>query len=263
MKKYDIITSNNNPLVKRLSKLEDSKYRKSEGLFLCEGRKLSDEALRLGRVKYLVVSDNEKEANSDIITLAESENVEVIILSESPFGKISTEKAPQGIIAVCETNHITDGDGTPVRGFVCDGVRDPGNLGTIFRTAAAMGFNTVYVSDCADIYNSKTVRASMGGIFRLKIIEIGDIIEKIGELRKNGKRVFATALAHDSKVFGSFSLSESDIFVVGNEGHGLSEEIIRACSDSVYIEMSADTESLNVSAASAVIMWEMSKVFGK
>ena len=257
----EIITSCANPLVKILAKLGDAKYRREEGLFLCEGKKLAEEALQRADVKYLLVSDSQKDSYSDLCDLADSVGAKVDYLAEAPFAKISTEKAPQGIIAVCA---IPDSDKSLADSkhiFMCDGVRDPGNLGTIFRTAGALGFDTVVISDCADVYNPKTVRASMGGIFRLNIVCSVDAVQTVRALRDGGRRVFAAALKNDSKILGNYDLKESDVFIVGNEGHGLSDEVISECTDTVLIEMSSETESLNVSAASVIIMWEISKTF--
>lgn len=259
----EVITSNNNPLVKRLAKLNDPKYRRIEGLFLCEGKKLAEESIKYADVKYLLVSADKVDEYGELIQCARQKNVDVVLLADSPFSKISTEKAPQGIISVvltdpspnegisCMTGHI----------FLADGIRDPGNLGTIIRTAGAMGFDSLVLSDCADIYNPKTVRASMGGIFRLGISVTDDMLSVISELKESGRRIFATALTDKSVSLGSFELSENDVFIVGNEGHGLSDELISVCSETVMIDMSRDTESLNVSVAASILMWELSKTF--
>lgn len=207
--------------------------------------------------------ESETEKFSELCGEARRRGAEVIILSSSPFGKISTEKSPQGIIAVLDSSGFCKpfDEGTDERIFMCDGVRDPGNLGTIIRTAAATGFDTVVISVCADVLSPKTVRASMGGIFRINVRISADMAETVRLLRSEGRRVFAAALGENSKCLGRFELRADDVFLVGNEGHGLSDELISSCTESVLIEMVGDTDSLNVSCASTILMWEMSKVF--
>ncbi len=260
----NVITSCNNQLVVRLAKLSDPKFRRSEGLFLCEGEKLTRDALGCGACpRYLLVLESESEKFSELCGKARRMGAEVIFLSPSPFGKISTEKSPQGVIAVLDSADFCKPftEGTDERIFMCDGVRDPGNLGTIIRTAAATGFDTAVLSDCADVLSPKTVRASMGGIFRINVRISADMAETVRLLRSAGRRVFAAALGENSKCLGRFELRADDVFLVGNEGHGLSDELISSCTESVLIEMVGDTDSLNVSCASTILMWEMSKVF--
>ena len=134
----NVITSCNNQLVVRLAKLSDPKFRRSEGLFLCEGEKLTRDALGCGACpRYLLVLESESEKFSELCVKARRMGAEALFLSPSPFGKISTEKSPQGIIAVLDSSGFCKpfAEGTDERIFMCDGVRDPGNLGTIIRTA--------------------------------------------------------------------------------------------------------------------------------
>ena len=130
-----------------------------------------------------------------------------------------------------------------------------------FGAGGATGFDTVVISVCADVLSPKTVRASMGGIFRINVRISADMAETVRLLRSEGRRVFAAALGENSKCLGRFELRADDVFLVGNEGHGLSDELISSCTESVLIEMVGDTDSLNVSCASTILMWEMSKVF--
>lgn len=264
MRQYEHISSCSNQLVVRLSKLSDSKYRKQEKMFLCEGIKLVRDALSHNApVSYILVNSDSVSEFSDM--LDSLQDVKIAVLDNAPFMKISTEKAPQGIIAViAETKDVASYEKiASERIFMCDGVRDPGNLGTIVRAAAAMGFDRVVISDCADITNPKTVRASMGGIFRIHVSQTEDISSLIDSLRKGNRRVFSATLSDNCVSLGSFELLPSDVFLVGNEGHGLSEELISQCTGSVKIDMAGDTESLNVSSASSIIMWEMSKAFSR
>ena len=146
------------------------------------------------------------------------------------------------------------------KAMILESVRDPGNIGTIFRNAVALGVEKMIISsDCADIYSPKVVRASMGAIFKLDICVVDDLIETVENLKQDGRRVLATALDDKALVLGKDKVGADDVIVLGNEGHGMSQKLIDACSDILFIPMNENTESLNVAMASAIIMWEISK----
>ena len=139
-------------------------------------------------------------------------------------------------------------------------MRDPSNLGAVIRCAVAMGIDRLILSsDCADIYNSKTVRASMGTLFSLKISIAEDMCTVIQELRESGRRVFAATLTKDAQRLGEFELFSHDCIVIGNEGHGLSDKIIDACDKRVFIPIADGAESLNAATAASIFMWELRK----
>ncbi len=140
-------------------------------------------------------------------------------------------------------------------------VRDPGNIGTLMRTASAFGVDTLILSsDCADIYNPKTVRASMGALFRQKTVIADDLAALLSNLKTSGRRIIAAEPDASALPIGEAKLSAEDCIVIGNEGHGVSEEVLAVCDTSVFIPISSSTESLNASVAGAVLMWEMSKL---
>jgi TrmH family RNA methyltransferase len=148
-------------------------------------------------------------------------------------------------------------------GCICllEAIRDPGNLGTVIRTAAAMGIGAMILSaDCADLYHPRTVRAAMGALFTQRIIRVGRgmLPEVIGGLRDAGRRVFATALHQDALRLGEVALRQGDCVVIGNEGHGLTEETVAACDACMIIPMQEGSESLNAATAAAICMWELS-----
>ena len=141
-----------------------------------------------------------------------------------------------------------------------ESIRDPGNLGTVLRCAAAFGVSQIVMTeDCADIYNPKTIRASMGAVFKVSTMKTDDLAATIRKIKDSGRRVFATALDSGAMKLGQFEISDTDVFLVGNEGHGLSAETIEASSGRVFIPMMAGTESLNAATAAAVCMWEASR----
>jgi TrmH family RNA methyltransferase len=137
-----------------------------------------------------------------------------------------------------------------------ESIRDPSNLGAIIRSAAAFGVDALVLSeDCADIYNAKTVRASMGTLFTQPILRVRDMREAVLTARQAGRRVFAAALDRDALQLGAFDVQMGDCVVIGNEGHGLSPETVAACDAAVFIPMTARAESLNAAVAASILMW--------
>ena len=265
------ITSRTNPTVVRLAKLSQAKYRREEQLFLAQGVKLTRECLGTPEVRMVICAEENGTLSGDVGAIADTvpDGVRLIIMPSDVFAKICTEEAPQGIMAVLafpERLHAPAGDPAGYaeriggnRIFAVDEVRDPGNLGTILRTAAAFGYDRVLLSRCADLYNPKTVRAAMGALFRMKADFTDALPDVLSALRRNGRRVLAAALSDDSFALGSEPLGDEDVIVVGNEGHGLPDDIMSAADKVVRIPMTAGTESLNAAVASAVLMWEQSR----
>ena len=261
---HEYIRSKDNERVKLFSKLSLPKYRESEKLFLAEGVKLCREALDAGLAEYLLVSEERYEETgvSEIVT-GEAGDVQVLVLSAVAFSKVTTESSPQGIIAVCrfpdfhvigEDANASDFSGKRI--IALDGIRDPGNLGTIFRSALAFGVDAVILGDCADLYSSKTVRASMGALFRLHAAVCGDLSIFLSKLKGDGRRIIGAALSENSLTLGEYEKRSDDVVVIGNEGHGLSAEVLGVCDCIVKIPMAEFSESLNAGVAASVIMWE-------
>jgi len=262
----EIITSRSNPKVQFATSLKDKKTRKETGLFYFEGKKLFAEAVKKEVPLHSVFCTEEN------LSLCETSLVDsdcaLYLVNDSVYAKLTEEKAPEGIFCLAKaidkyhnfgTIYIPEkieGDIFPSRMLLCS-LRDPGNLGTVIRSAAAFGCDELILTgDCADIYNAKTVRASMGMLFDRHITVVEDPIAAIKALRAAGQRVLATALHHDSvSLFDVESVSRV-CFVIGNEGHGLSEEVIDACDGSVIIPMMEGTESLNASIAASVLLYE-------
>lgn len=271
----EIITSRNNPKVKWAASLSSKKGRDAERAFIAEGEKLTLEALRAHLpVTNIFITESKKrnliEKLSGYISDGFYENTEITVLSDSAFLKISTEKAPQGIISVIKYLDFFRDIGiiykeefsleADERIIILSSVRDPGNIGAVIRSAVAFGVDHIFITaDSADIYNPKTVRSAMGSLFRVKITVVGDVISLINALKSIGRRVFAAELKDGALSLGEVGLLPTDSVIIGNEGHGISPEISSVCSGSVYIPISKKTESLNASVAAAVFMWEQSK----
>ena len=262
------IASRANPLAVRLAKLSQAKFRREEGLFLAEGKKLSAEAAGLPEVEYVLVRAEDGRAEEELVEIAARcpRPERVCVLAPAVFEKISTESAPEGIITVLSPisrlHRMWQGGadiGPRERILALDAVRDPGNLGTVLRTAAAFGYDRLLCCDCADLYHPRTVRASMGALFRVRVDLVPELPAALAALRGAGRRVLAAALREDALRLGRDAIRPDDCVVVGNEGHGVSPETIAACDAAVRIPMAPGTESLNAAGAAAVLMWEYSK----
>lgn len=268
----EIITSRQNSTVRTVCAISEKKARKESGLFRFDGIKLLGEAIASGMdIRYVVYN---AEASERVVGYVREKREELelggarmVAVSASVFDKISEEKAPEGIVTVAAVpsalkRRYSSADDIPAMSekiLVAQSLRDPANLGTIMRSAYALGIDRlVLTDDCAEIYSPKTLRAAMGAAFRLSVLEVEQsrFVEFIGELRKQGRRVFATALSDNSATLGSFDMRACDCFVIGNEGHGLSNDAISACDGSVIIPMREGAESLNAAAAAAICIWE-------
>ena len=269
------ITSRTNPLIVSLSKLDDGKFRRSEGLFLAEGVKLSEEAAGMPEIRYILLRSDDGMADKRILHIAAQCPVtaKVCVLSSSAFDKISTEKSPQGIITVLafpeRIHHRCIGrlgaeDLRKMHGkrvLAVDSVRDPGNLGTMIRTAAAFGYEFLCLSGCADVYHPKTVRAAMGALFRMEMYICDALSDALLPLKEDGHRVIAAALGEHALTLGVDPLRRDDCVVIGNEGHGVSAETLDVADAVMRIPMGEHTESLNAAGAAAVLMWEYFRTF--
>lgn len=269
----EIITSKSNPTVMRVRSLTEKKYRDEYGLFRTDGVKLAAELFSHGIVPELVLF---KESSKEKILSRIGEkfpDCDAVVLSDAVFDRVSEEKSPEGII--CEVKHL-DNHGKIAtinkdtlflhvneRIILLESVRDPGNLGTVIRSAAALGANSIIISsDCADIYNPKTVRASMGAIFGINVLTTEDLARTVTELRKAGRKVFAAALDRQAMALDRVRLKEGDCFVVGNEGHGLSQAVLDVCDAKVFIPISVGAESLNAAIAASILLWEQKRQLG-
>lgn len=272
MGRIENITSRQNKTVSLLSALDLKKARDKEELFKIDGVKLVCEAYKNGAdIVCCALREDEAEnvadkARSlygvDIFSL----DCKIITVPSSVFERLTDEKAPEGI--VCAVRYMKDMHRSITHKEICadlherilllESVRDPSNVGAIIRSAAAFGVDRIIMSsDCADIYNRKTLRASMGNLFLMRIDTVDSIQSAIAALRNIGMHVYAAALDSESVKLGSSSLKKPCCAVIGNEGHGLSREVIDACDGTLYIPMSDGVESLNASVAASVIMWEL------
>lgn len=267
-KMQEIITSRQNPLVMLTASLAERKYRRREGLFRFDGKKLFGEALATGIPLHAVLlKESALESLRSMIAQVPA-SVRVAVLSDAVFDRLSEENAPEGVIVIAP---LLSNVGLGYRGdeedfarallpghtILLESVRDPGNLGTVIRSACAFGIaNLVLSADCADPYHPRAVRGAMGTIFHHRIHVVNDPVAAVKTLLTRG-RVYAATLQGDAKCLGSFAFGESDTVMVGNEGHGLSEALITAATDAVFIPMAEGVESLNAGVAASVLAYEL------
>ena len=238
-----LISSLDNQKIKDIKKLQTKKYREKTNLFLVEGEHLVLEAYKAGCLETLILKDG-FEYNLDVNTISVTENV---------LKYISELDTPQPMIGVCHKKEISNAKGNII---ILDNVQDPGNLGTIIRSAVAFNFDTIVLSnDSVDVYNSKVVRASQGLLFNVNI-QIGDLTEIIPELKKDGYQIYGTKVTNGNDVK---SIAKNSLFaiIMGKEGNGMSDTVSELCDSFVYINMNDKCESLNVGVAASILMYEL------
>ena len=276
----EVITSRQNPKIKSIAALSEKKGREKQGLFRFDGIKLFSDALGRVTVSSVVVrvpmSDAVEVALNEALACGAVRGEHIIYVSESVFERLTEESSPEGIITVAEQPaelHVKAlAVSEAARGLadgsllIAESLRDPGNLGTVMRSCAALGIDTLILSDdCADLYNPRTVRSTMGALFRMPTLRVKreELPLLIRSLRDGGRRVFAAALTDEAEEIGNIDLRAGDCFVIGNEGHGLSAELIEACDSAAIIPMVEGNESLNAAAAATICIWETVKASGR
>ncbi|WP_297672362.1 RNA methyltransferase [Thomasclavelia sp.] len=235
-----MIRSTSNNTIKTLIKLKQKKYRDEFGSYLIEGEHLVEEAIKAKQVECLIST---KEIKSDL---------PVIIVSNEVMKKISFTKSPQSIMAKCKIKKekkLVDGK----RYLILDDLQDPGNIGTLIRTALAFSIDQIILSNnCVDLYNDKLLRSMQGANFHINCI-YDDLKTVISTLKKNNVKIIGSALENGQDI-KEIEISEKMAFIVGNEGNGMNKDILLKCDNIGYIPI--DTiESLNVAIAGSIMMY--------
>ena len=226
--------------------LHDKKTRDSENLFFTEGRKLYLEGLEWsGSPKIVFVTEAYYKKHPDVTA------EEIYLVTPDVYEKISDEKAPEGIFAIFRKPKIAASKKSSV--ILLEGIQDPGNVGTILRTAVAFGVSEVLTVGCADVYSPKTVRSTMGAVFKIPTRAFDSIDSAVEYARGISDKIVATALHPDSIPLESTDTSFATI-MIGSEGRGLSDRAIALADEKIIIPME-NTESLNASVAAAVCMY--------
>ena len=248
------ITSRSNPLVTRLRKLNSKRSaRREEGVFCGEGPKLLAEALKWGADLETVICAE----GTELPTLPPT--TRVVEVPASLLSAVADTETPQGIVFVCKSAELTLPKTLKGRRYlVLDGVQDPGNVGTIWRTADAFGADgLILCNGCADPLSPKTVRSTMGAIFRMPVYE-ATLEETAQALAAAGIPLYTTALREDTVDVRELTLSRSAV-IIGSEGRGVSDLALELCSRTVKIPMTSRCESLNAAMAASVVLWEMAR----
>lgn len=241
-----LYTSTQNEKIKNLRKLNNKKYRDENSLFLIEGEHLVLEAYKKGYLKELLLEENTS-LNIDVPTSYLTSNV---------MKFISELDNPSNIMGVCTKLVEQEELGSKI--LMLDNVQDPGNLGTIIRSAVAFNIDTIILSDdTVDLYNSKVIRASQGMIFKINIVR-KSLLEVIPNLKKQGYKIYTTNVKNGKSLKNVEKVSKFAI-IMGNEGLGVKESISSLADDFLYIDMAKDCESLNVAVAASIILYELDK----
>lgn len=239
-----MIESVNNEKIKRYAKLLDKKYRDLESLYL-----ISTPHLVLEALNYEVVEE--------IFLLVNEENIygNVTYVSESVMRKLTSLNTISKVVAVCKKVQNQEIKGNLL---LLDSIQDPGNLGTILRSAVAFNIDTVILgSGTVDLYNEKVLRAAEGMHFKLNIIN-ANLKDMIPDLKNNNYKIIGTKLT-DGVELNNYSKPSKYALIMGNEGRGVNSEILDLCDDYIYINMSPLCESLNVGVATSIILYEFNK----
>lgn len=246
----DIITSKDNEVYKNLKKLKTKKYRDLEGMFLAEGRKF----LEFKETPKIIIF--KEGVSEEIIEMAKDHDCRKIILTEKLFKELTSQENSQGVI-ICYNSKINELENLEDNIVILNRVADPGNLGTIIRVADAAGFKDIILTKgSVDCYNDKTVRSSMGSILSMNISYI-DENEVVEFLKEKGYKIVVTALEKDSVPYTKMKLEEKNAFVFGNEGEGVSQDIIKSSDEKVIIPIYGSAESLNVAMATGIILYDV------
>lgn len=251
-----LITSRQNPVCSHLRRLAKSgAYRREVSEYLADGEKLWEEAVRWNAPIKQVITTYGSAFGAALIVPEGAEHIEV---PPELMAYLSPMEAPQGVIFTLERREWPAPAAGKGRYLVLDGLQDPGNVGAIWRTADALGADGVFLlNHCADPFHPKTIRASMGACFRQPIWEIG-LTSLIKFIKDRKMYLCAAALGENNAILGEIDLRDA-VVVIGNEGHGVSDEVLAACDRRVMIPMRERCESLNAAAAATVLLWEMSR----
>lgn len=240
-----IYTSTDNKKIKELKKLNIKKYRDQSNSFLVEGEHLVLEAYKKGLLEELFLEENTK---LDL-------DVKTSYLSRNVIKFISELDNPSNIIGLCKKVEEKE-IGNKI--LVLDDIQDPGNFGTIIRSAVAFNIDTIVVSNnTVDLYNSKVIRASQGMLFNINIIR-RDLNVFVPELKKEGYQIYATKV-NGGKSLKTIEKMEKFAIIMGNEGAGVSDDLMSLANEYLYIDMNSNCESLNVAVATSIILYELDK----
>ncbi|MFC4772174.1 TrmH family RNA methyltransferase [Enterococcus hermanniensis] len=251
------IQSSKNALIKETKKLQQKKYRQQTKSYLLEGFHLVQEAVAANvSLKEIFINQRGLTEWSEWI---EKNLTDYYLVSDEVLKTLASQPTPQGIVAIAEIIEPENEIELSGAWLLLDNVQDPGNVGTMIRTADAAGFTGVVLGQgSADLYNPKTLRSTQGSLFHLKVIS-EELNQFIPRLKQSGSPVFGTALDVKAKDYANIDRLENFALVMGNEGQGMTAEILAMTDQNLYIPIKGKAESLNVAIAAGIVMFQLIK----
>lgn len=243
-----IITSKDNEIIKNIKKLKEKKYRVDS--YIVEGIKMVKEAINENQEIALIAIREDFKIDFD------TKNTKIVTISNKIFNDISDVKTPQGILAVIKKNQNNQIETNQEYILALDSLQDPGNMGTIIRTADSANINQIIINKTTvDPYSPKVIRSTMGAIYRTNIIEVEDLKATLKEMKLKGFQIITTDLKATQSIY-DINYNNKTVVVIGNEANGVSQEILQTADKKVIIPMLGKTESLNASIAASIMIYE-------
>ena len=243
-----IITSKDNELIKNIKKLKEKKYRLDS--YIVEGIKMVKEVINENQEIALIAIREDFKIDFD------TKNIKTVTISNKIFNDISDVKTPQGILAVIKKNQNNQIETNSDYILALDSLQDPGNMGTIIRTADSANINQIIINKTTvDPYSPKVIRSTMGAIYRTNIIEVEDLKATLKEMKLKGFQIITTDLKATQSIY-DINYNNKTVVVIGNEANGVSQEILQTADKKVIIPMLGKTESLNASIAASIMIYE-------
>ena len=243
-----IITSKDNEIIKNIKKLKEKKYRLDS--YIVEGIKMVKEAINENQEIALIAIREDFKIDFD------TKNIKTVTISNKIFNDISDVKTPQGILAVIKKNQNNQIETNSNYILALDSLQDPGNMGTIIRTADSENINQIIINKTTvDPYSPKVIRSTMGAIYRTNIIEVEDLKTTLKEIQSKGFQIITTDLKATQSIY-DINYNNKTVVVIGNEANGVSQEILQTADKKVIIPMLGKTESLNASIAASIMIYE-------
>ncbi|MDD4699019.1 MAG: RNA methyltransferase [Oscillospiraceae bacterium] len=262
MVNFDRISSRENSIIKLAVKLQNSsKARRENGLFVLEGLRLCFDAVQSEfNVDSLIVTDEAYEKYTEMVEKISLNSKKSYIISAELFGRISDTQSPQGVMCICKMPGLDLQIKSNAKYIALENTQDPANLGTIARTAEAMGIDGLIVSAAGcDPFSPKAQRAGMGALIRLPVFVVSDFLDKLDTLKNNGYKLYAAVVGNADELITNVKFNDSCIMLIGNEANGLTADLIDISDSKITIPMKGKAESLNAAAAAAILIWEMTK----
>ncbi len=256
------ITTRKNPLIKERAALNgSSSQRNAQGCYIAEGARLVEDAAKSKvKIKELYYTESAYKKYRKYIDTAAQVSDNIYVVEEHVANLLSSTKSSQDVFAVCEFGENLNAKSLSGRVLTLENIQDPLNMGTILRTAEALGIGEILlVGECCDVLSPKVLRASMGAVFRIRFIHSSNAKEARDILNKHEYKLLGAVPLNSASRITDIKFNDKISVAIGNEGNGLTEEMKSLCDDLVTIPMKGRAESLNAATSASIIMWEMTK----